>query len=269
MKNLIPRFFVPLFLLLPFCSNAFPKLGAMLQPGHASGNSIRIGPLYGRYFYHMSGPEIYMYRVNNGYIDGTARVLEVSDKFGSANDFSGFSAIYEMEGYDKGLCMEWGWTMRRKASDARYTYDYGPGTPVIEHYEKVKMSTNMVFFTLGYRPPAVPALMMSVGMDMGFLRTKKKVEDASDADSGKWMPWFYNVKIFDRGNVTPKSPIACYSFAVSYDISVFTLRLSHTMPILDGEMLSQTGKYTNLPWSSKVFPVRHTLISLMYNFNHN
>jgi hypothetical protein len=268
MKKIISYLFLPAFFLLPLQSFAFPKIRSMLQPGHAEGNSFRIGPSYGKYFYHMSGPEIYLYRINNGFIDGTARILDVSNKFGSINDFNGFTFIYEMEGYDKGLCMELGWSMRRKATDARYTYDYGPGTPVIDHYEKVKMSTNMVFFSLGYRPPRVPALMMSLGMDMGFLRTKKKVEDATDSNSGKWVPWFHSVKIFDSKNVSPKTPIAAYSFAVSYDISVFTLRLSHTMPLLDGEMLSQTGKYTNIPWSSKVLPIRHTMFSLLFNFNH-
>jgi hypothetical protein len=269
MKKIIPRMILPLLLLTSLQVHAFPKLRSTLQPGHAEGNSFRIGPSYGRYFYHLSGPEIYMYRVNNGFEEGTARILEVSDKFGSVNDFGGFSVIYEMEAYDKGLLMEIGWSMRRKSTDARYTYDYGPNTPVIDHYEKVKLSSNMLFFSLGYRPIRVPALMMSFGMDMGFLRTKKKVIDETDATSGKWMPWFYSVKIFDSGKVTAKTPIACSSFALSYDFSAFTLRLSHTMPILDGELLSQTGKYTNIPWSSKVFPMRHTMISLMYNFNHN
>jgi hypothetical protein len=262
--TLVP--FLLLVLFIPRQVNAIPKMRA-LQPGHAEGNSFRIGPSYGKYFYHQSGPEIYMYRVNNGYAEGTARILEVTDKFGTVNDFMGLTAAYEVAVYDN-MSVELGWSMRRKATDARYTYDNGPNTPVIDHYEKVKMSSNMAFMTIGYRPAKAPALMFGIGMDLGFLRTKRKIVDDTDSNSGKWAPWFYSVKVFGDG-VTAKTPIACYSFVVSYDFSVFTLRLSHTMPLLDGEMLSQTGKYTNIPWSDKVFPMRHTMVSLMYNFNHS
>lgn len=259
--------FLFVLLLSPAHMHARKTQSSSRQSSNGNTTNFRIGPSYGRYFYRMAAPEIYMYRVNNGFASGNYRVLEVTDKFGSLQDFNGFTMVFESVQED-GFTFELGFSMRRKATDARFTYDTGPGTDVIDQYEKVKMSSNAAFLSLGYRPLAAPKLLMGFGMDFGFLRTRRKIENNTDPNSGEWGAWFYTFKIFDSGKVSSKTPIASCTFLLSYDVSVFTLRLSHSIPVLDGNMLSQTGKYTNIPWSGKVLPMRHTMFSLLYNFNH-
>ncbi len=229
------------------------------------GSGLRMGYGYGMYTYHMSGPEIYCERRNGIAADTSQSVLEVNEKYGSMNNFHGATISYEMYPYENAkVTAEFGWTMRFKKNSFAYTYEPTPGGTPVKYEEKVKMSTNMAFFNLGYRPTG-GRLKIGVGADLGFLRTKIKYSNAG-GEMSKWEPWFYVMGVIKDGP-QPKTPIAGYSFSASYDFSIFTLRLVHTRPVLDGSMLSSTGKYTNIPWSEKRFPITNTMVSLLLHFN--
>lgn len=214
----------------------------------------------------MSGPEIYMWRINHGYADGNTRILNVSDKFGSMQNFNGLSIMIENTGKEDKLCYAIGWTMRKKVTDATYTYDYGSSTPEVERTETVKMSTNMYFFSFGYRPGfANSKFQIGLSMDMGFLKTRIKTKDPNSPGS-KWQPWFYTQKVLSNG-ITGNTPIAAWGIYASYDLGPLCIRLTHIRPVLDGNLNSQTFKYTNLPSSNKVFPIGNTMISALYSLN--
>lgn len=207
-----------------------------------------------------------MWRTNNGYADGNTRILKVSDKFGSMQNFNGLSLLIENSGKEEQLCYAIGWTMRKRICDATYTYDHGASTPQVERTERVRMSTNMYFFSVGYRPTfAKSKFQVGASMDLGFLKTRIKTKDPNVNDS-KWKPWFYTQKVLGDG-VTGNTPIAAYGFYTSYDLGRLCIRLTHLRSLLDGDLDSQTQKYTNLPYSSKVFPIGSTMISALYSFN--
>lgn len=225
------------------------------------GSGIRIGYSYGQYTYHLSGPEIYCARFNTIAQDTSAAIVSFDDAHGSFQNFHGPSVSWQMHSDPSGhICLELGWNARLKRSDGAYTYDVGAGP--MKYEEKLKMSLNMVYMTIGYRPTK-GRLMFGIGMDLGLLRTKKRYTDPS-GDFSKWEPWFFTIGLNKEKKAS--TPVAGYTFSVAYDFSLFTLRVAHTRPILDGDMLSETGKYTNIPWSSKRFPITHTMVSLLIHF---
>lgn len=236
--------------------------GNTLTAQEYDGSGIRVGYSYGMYTYHLSGPEIYCARFNSIALDTSAALISFDDAHGSFQNFHGPSLSWQMESGPGGhICLEIGWNARLRKSDGAYTYN--PGTGPIEYKEKLKMSVNMVYMTIGYRPTG-GRLMFGVGMDLGMLRTKMKYTDAS-GNMTKWEPWFFTMGILSK-DPKPSTPVAGYTLSISYDISVFTVRVAHTRPLLDGEMNSNTGKYTNIPWSSKRFPITHTMVSLLFHF---
>lgn len=229
------------------------------------GSGWRIGYSYGRYTYQLSAVEIYCAQFNSIAQDTSAALVSFDDAHESFRWFHGPSVSWQMESGPSGhICLELGWNARLRRSDGAYTFDLGQGAGPQKYEEKLKMSMNMVYMTIGYRPTK-GRLMFGAGMDLGMLRTKMKYTDAS-GNMGKWVPWFFTIGIFSKDPV-PTTPIAGYTLSVAYDFSVFTLRLAHTRPVLDGDMLSQTGKYTNLPWSSKRFPLTNTMVSLYFHLN--
>jgi hypothetical protein len=230
------------------------------------GSGLRIGYSYGMYTYQMSGPEIYCAQFNAIALDTSQALISFDDAHSSFRNFHGASVSYQLEptGTAEKVCLELGWNMRFRSSDGAYTYEPVPGGGSVQYKERLKMSTNMVYMTIGYRPTG-KRLMFGVGMDLGMLRTKRKFTDAGGSMS-KWQPWFFTIGVL-RDDPKPSTPIAAYTLSAAYDFSAFTLRIAHTRPVLDGEMLSQTGKYTNLPWSSKRFPITHTMVSLYLHIN--
>jgi hypothetical protein len=261
-----------LFLLILACG----QLGAMpagikfLRPDSEIDKSgFFVGPLYGMYQYHISGPEIYMWRKNNGYIDpygspSTKRQLEVKDRFGNINHYYGGMIGLRVDGPISYSLL---WQHQRSVSDIEYTYDNGPSTPVYNYYQKVKMTMNWVMFAFGTQALLNRNLFLGGSIDIGMLKTTTKVDDTGNpAEGGKWAPWFYSFKVLGDG-ITPRTPIASVSLVGAYDIGKFTLRYSHNWGLLNGDMNSQTNKYTNIPWSSKSFPVASNTFALLYNFN--
>lgn len=250
------------FLLLT--SPAFARNGLSLFPaaadGAASPGGLRLGFGLGKYTSHVSGPEIYMWRVNNGYADGNKRILEVSDRFGSMQDFKNIHLAMESDGGPGPFTYEFSYSARFKVCDARYTYDTGPNTPTGTRSEKTKMTINTGSFALIFNPSKMNWLRPGVSMDIGFLRTKIKVEDDLAGTTGKWQPWFWSFKVLGS-DITPKTPIAGVSVFAVLDFKVVSLRITHLVPVLNGSLNSETNKYTNIPWSEKVFPIQHTVIS--------
>lgn len=232
-----------------------PPAGTYNAPG-----GLRIGFGLGKYTRHVSGPEIYMWRVNNGYADGNKRILEVSDKFGSMQDFKNIHLAYESEDGPGIFTYEFSYSARFKVCDARYTYDNGPATPTGTRFEKTKMTLNTGSFALLLNPPKMNWLRPGVSMDIGFLRTKIKAEDDLAGNSGGWQPWFWSFKLLGS-DITAKAPIAGVSVFAAMDFKVVSLRITHMIPLLNGSHNSETGKYSNIPWSQKVFPIQHTVVT--------
>jgi hypothetical protein len=233
----------------------FPAAGDYNAPG-----GLRIGFGLGQYTRHVSGPEIYMWRVNNGYSDYNRRILEVSDKFGSMQDFKNIHLAYESEDGPGIFTYEFSYSARFKVCDARFTYDTGPATPTGTRYEKAKMTLNTGSFSLIVNPPKMNWLRPGASMDIGFLRTKIKVEDDLAGNSDGWQPWFWSFKLLGS-DVTPKAPVAGVSVFALMDFKVISLRITHMIPMLNGSLNSETGKYSNIPWSQKVFPIQHTVVT--------
>jgi hypothetical protein len=227
------------------------------------GSGWRVGYSYGQFTYRLSGIEIYRAQFNSIANDPSAGLVSFDDAHNSFRWFHGPSISWQME--SKGhICLELGWNARLRRSDGAYTYDAGTGQGPQQYEEKVKMSVNMAYMTIGYRPTK-GRLMFGVGMDLGFLRTKRKYTDAAGGFT-KWQPWFFSMSIFGD-DPKPSTPIAGYTLSAAYDFSIFTLRVAHTRPVLDGSMLSQSGKYTNIPWSEKKFPIANTMVSLYFHLN--
>lgn len=246
-----------------------PRMKLPLLSGSTEKSGLFLGPLYGSYQYHMSGPEIYMWRKNNGYIDvygstGTKRQLEVKDRFGNINNYYGGIIGFRGKGM---LGYSLLWQHQRSVSDIEFTYDNGPSTPVLNYYQKVKMTMNWIVFAFGNQSLLNEKLFLGGSIDIGMLKTVTKIDDEGNPNSdGKWGPWFYSFRVFGD-DVTPRTPIASVSVVASYDFWQFTLRYSHNWGLLNGDMNSQTNKYTNIPWSTKAFPVASNTFSLLYNFN--
>lgn len=233
----------------------FPAAADYNTPG-----GLRIGFGLGQYTRHVSGPEIYMWRVNNGYADGNKRILDVSDKFGSMQDFKNIHLAFESADGPGIFTYEFSYSARFKVCDARYTYDNGPATPTGTRFEKAKMTLNTGSFALIVNPPKMNWLRPGVSMDIGFLRTKIKVEDDLAGNTDGWQPWFWSFKVLGS-DITPKTPIAGVSVFALMDFNVVSLRITHMVPMLNGSLNSETGKYTNIPWSEKVFPIQHTVVT--------
>ena len=242
----------------------------MLSMSGGNTSGLFFGPLYGRYQYHMSGPEIYMWRKNNGYLGtyGTAptdRQLEIKDPFGDINNFYGWTLGFNGEALVNYSLL---WQHQRSVSDIKYTYDTGPGTGVYNYSQKVKMTINWVSFAMGIRVGAKEKIFLGGSIDIGMLKTVTKIDDEGNPNgSGKWQPWFYSFKVLGSG-ITPRTPVAAVSVIASYDIGPLTLRYSHNWGILNGDLNSETNKYTNIPWSSKFFPVAANTIALTYNLSN-
>lgn len=223
----------------------------------AGHGGLRFGYTRGFYRFSMSGPEIYMWRINNGYVPENLLVLaikEVKEPFGQLNQFNSFQAYTEFEG--SGLTAEAGLAVRRSSTEAVYTV-ITPGGAEEEWREKVKLRYNEIFLTVGYRAPQ-SKLYLGVGLDIGMFSALHKINDS------KWSPWFYAFKIFG-GDITARTPCAAVSLVASYDISYFTLRVYSQHAMMNPTLNSDSGKYTNIPWSTKVFPIAHFGVGLMFH----
>lgn len=223
----------------------------------AGHGGLRFGYTRGFYRFSMSGPDIYMWRINNGYVPediGVLAIKEVKEPFSQLNQFNSLLAYTEFEG--SGLTAEVGLALRRSATDAVYTVLVTGGVEE-ERREKVKLRYNEVFLTVGYRGPG-SKLYLGVAFDIGMFSAWRKVND------GKWSPWFYSFKILG-GDVTAKTPCAAVSLVASYDISYFTLRVYSQHAMMNPKLNSESGKYTNIPWSQKVFPISHIGLGLMFH----
>lgn len=219
---------------------------------------FKIGYTLGRYAFHQSGPEIYMYRLNNGFSPsgaGTMRYLSIDDRFTPIQDFRGLHVGFESG--ENSFRMEIYFTTRKSISDAKYSYDYGDGTPVVIEHEKVRIRYNAVTLGLGYRFEKLPQVIVGVNADLGILRTERKYESQ---EGGKWEPWFYSFKI-SGGGVKPNTPVATYGFFVGFDLGPVSLKLVRNCTFMDGDLNSETFKYTNIPWSSKNFPMANTSLT--------
>lgn len=244
---------------------AKPAATAKARPG-----SFRVGYQYGQYSHRLSGPDIYIWRMNHGFnamnLDKNIRILNVSDEFGTLNDFHGIILMVE-GGYGTNesspVRYEFGWINRHKTTDIKFTYDRGDNTEVIEHYEKLKIRYNSAFMGLGYRPRN-GNLLFGANMDLGVFRTSRKVDNKTMEDKS-WQPWFYTVKVLGDG-VTGMTPVIGYGFFISYDIKRINLRFSQSYGLLNADLNSETGKYTNIPWSSKNFPIQNANLALTFNF---
>ncbi|RYD83686.1 MAG: hypothetical protein EOP53_00070, partial [Sphingobacteriales bacterium] len=204
-----------LFLLLVWVGTAFAGEKDKDPP------KIRVGYNYGRYSNHLSGPEIYMWRINHQFNafnqNPNFRILEVTDEFSTLNDFNGLSLGLEIgsgSNNSNPLRVEFGWNNRHKTSDVRLKYDLGENTPAIDYYEKVKIRYNAVNVGLGYRPK-LGNFYFGAGMDLGLFLTKRKIDAVNVTDKG-WNPWFYTFKVFGDGT-TGKTPVVGYSIFASYD----------------------------------------------------
>lgn len=218
----------------------------------------KIGYTLGRYTYHHSGPEIYMYRINNGLVAAdaaTTRFLSIDDTFTPIQSFRGVHL--GLEAGESNLRYEIYFTTRKSTSDAKYTYDNGDGTPVVIEHEKVRIRYNAVTLGIGYRFEKLPQVIIGTSMDLGVLRTEHKLESLPDA---KWEPWFYTFGIFDD-EVKPRTPVATYGLFIGFDLGPVSLKLARNFTLLDGDLNSQTYKYTNIPWSSKNFPMANTSLT--------
>lgn len=218
---------------------------------------LRFGYTRGFYRFSMSGPEIYMWRINNGYAPedlGVLGIKAVKDPFGQLNQFNSAQAYMEFEG--SGLTAEFGLAIRRSATSAVYTVVKSGGAEE-EWREKVKLKYNEIFLTVGYRAPQ-SKLYLGAGLDIGMFSALHKINDS------KWSPWFYAFKIFG-GDITARTPCAAVSLVASYDISYFTLRIYSQHAMMNPTLNSESGKYTNIPWSTKVFPIAHFGVGLMFH----
>ncbi len=223
----------------------------------AGSGGLRFGYTRGFYRFSMSGPEIYMWRVNNGYAPenlGVLGIKEVIEPFGQLNQFNSIQAYTEFEG--SGLTAEVGLVLRRSATSAVYTV-LAPSGLEEEWTEKVKLRYNEVFLTVGYRAPQ-SKLYLGAGLDIGIFSALHKI------NGSKWSPWFYAFKIIG-GDITARTPCAAVSLVASYDISYFTLRVYSQHAMLNPTLNSESGKYTNIPWSKKVFPIAHVGVGLMFH----
>jgi hypothetical protein len=250
-----------------------PKIKQFLSKPMASQKSrpmrFSIGYNYGEYANHLSGPEIYTWRMNHGFnamnLDKNLRILEVTDEFGSLNNFHGIIISLE-NGYgsdeNSPIRYEFGWVNRHKTTDIKFTFDRGDNTEVIEHYEKLKIRYNSAFFGLGYRPRN-GNLFFGANMDLGLFRTSRKV-DSKTVEDKSWQPWFYTPKVIGNG-ITGMTPVVGYGFFVSYDISRFNIRLAQSYGLMNADLNSESGKYTNIPWSSKNFPIQNASLALTFN----
>jgi hypothetical protein len=223
---------------------------------------IKIGYTLGQYTYHHSGSDIYMYRINNGFTSqaSTKRIYSVDDQFSPMNFFRGIHIGGELG--DENLRVEIYFTTRKSTSDAKYSYDNGVGTPIIQEHEKVRVRYNALTWGVGYRFEKLPMLTLGACLDIGILRTQIKL---GSQDDNKWYPWFYSFKIFGSG-VKPNTPVATWGLYASFDLGPISFRLNRNFTLLDGDLNSQTFKYTNIPWSSKVFPMANTSLSASIKF---
>lgn len=219
---------------------------------------FKIGYTLGRYNYHHSGPDIYMYRVNNGLAPSeasTMRIYSIDDKFTPIQSFRGIHVGTEFG--EGGFRTEIYFTTRKSTSDAKYTYDNGDGSPIINEHEKVRMRYNAMTLGIGYRFEKLPQLTLGTCMDLGILRTERKL---SSQEGGKWEPWFYSFKISGSG-VKPNTPVATWGLYAGIDLGPLSFKLVRNFTLLDGDLNSQTFKYTNIPWSSKIFPMANTSLT--------
>lgn len=269
-KQLITTLLIALLAVSVDADAKNPPRKRLQKMSTANASGLFFGPVYGRYQYHMSGPEIYMWRKNNGYLGtyGSAppdRQLEIKDRFGDINNFYGLTLGFNGEGMVNYSLL---WQHQRSVSDINYTYDTGPGTGVYNYSEKVKMTINWVSFAMGIRAGAREKLFLGGSIDIGMLKTVTKIDDEGNPNGGgKWQPWFYSFKVLGSG-ITPRTPVAAVGVIASYDIGPLTLRYSHNWGMLNGDMNSETNKYTNIPWSTKFFPVAANTIALTFNLGN-
>ncbi len=219
---------------------------------------FKIGYTLGRYTYHQSGPDIYMYRVNNGLASSeasTMRIYSIDDKFTPIQSFRGIHVGTEFG--EGGFRTEIYFTTRKSTSDAKYTYDNGDGSPIINEHEKVRIRYNAMTLGIGYRFEKLPLLTLGTSMDLGILRTERKL---SSQEGGKWEPWFYSFKISGSG-VKPNTPVATWGLYAGIDLGPLSFKIAKNFTLLEGDLNSQTFKYTNIPWSSKIFPMANTSLT--------
>lgn len=255
------------FILIVISADAFSQDSLSLKKHHGYDyfrSRFKIGYTIGRYTYHHSGPEIYMYRANNGLAaagaDNTMRILGVDDKFTPMQTFRGICIGAEIG--EENLRLELYFTTRKSTSDIKYTFDNGIGTPVVDYHEKVRMRFNAMSLGLGYKFTKLPQLTMGVCADLGILRTQKKVA----SESGDWEPWFYSFPLKDGNPPKPTTPVITYGLYVCVDLGPLSFKLNQNFTLLDGDLNSETYKYTNIPFSSKNFPMANTSLTASVKF---
>jgi hypothetical protein len=224
---------------------------------------IRIGYTVGTYTYRHSGADVYFYRINNGFTPAAAspdspQILTTEKPFKSVQNFRGIHIGGEIT--EENYQMEVYFTTRKATTDARYTFNNGPGTPIQTEHEQIRMRYNSLTFALGYPFKKVP-IAVGMCMDIGSLRTQHKFE----THGNKWQNWFFTYKIIS-GDETPKTPVATYGAYLNIYIGRFMIKVNQNFALLDGDLNSQSYKYTNLPTSSKVFPMANTSISATFKF---
>lgn len=216
---------------------------------------MKIGYTVGHYRYQMSGPDVYMYRANNGlasaFADTSMHITAITDKFTPIDNFRGINIGFESG--DEARVELW-WTTRKSTSDVAYNYYSSTDFVVKEHREKVRVRYNAVTLAIGKRFGKSKRLTLGGCTDIGVLRVEKKVEGVTKG----WDPWFWNFAIFDKTKLKPNTPVVTYGFYAAYDIGPLAFRVNTNFTLLDGTMNSQTYKYTNIPWSTKVFPMANT-----------
>lgn len=227
-----------------------------------SQSRFKVGYSIGQYVFHLSGPEIYMHLKNNGFQTpdepGNIRIHSIDDRFTPLQTFRGLSIGPEIES-GSGMRVELIFTTRKNTSDCKYTYDTGEGTPVIQHHERVRIRYNALTFGYGYKFEKLRRLTVGTNMDIGILRTEKKV--LSEDGDGKWYPWFYSFKILGDG-IKPNAPVATWGLYFNYDLGPLQFKFNKNFSVLDGGLLSQTNKDSVIPWSEKKFPLSSNTITL-------
>lgn len=255
--------FLRIFFMLIFSSAFLPGWSfsgiqnALMAVSPAGSGGIHFGYARGMYTHRLSGPEIYTWRINNGYkpedVTG-AGITEVKNKFGSLQQFNSFQAYAEFSG--SGLDAEIGINVRRKTTSGVYMLAPGNNGAPVERTEKLKIKYNEIFLTVGHR---FDALYLGLSLDIGMFGAFRKVNDE------KWAPWFYRPKLLGSG-YTGKNPVAGYSLIVAYDISVFTLRFQWQGAMMNAHLDSSTGKDSVLPVSTKLFPIGNASVGLLFHF---
>lgn len=225
-------------------------------------SGLRIGYTVGQYTFRQAAADIYFYRLNHTLISNidpqNRQIVSVEKDFKPVQTFRGIHLGGEMN--EENYQLEFYFTTRKATSTSTYSCLNALSNAIEIENEKVRLRYNSITFAAGYPFKRLP-IALGVNMDIGVLRAQHKYESLGN----KWRNWFSTEKIFGGGQV-PKTQVATYGLYLNLYLGKIMFKVNQNFTLLDGGLNSQSKKYTNLPNSTKVFPMANTSITASFKF---